>query len=168
MPDPNRETYGGQGTSVDAISNNFSLLGASSFEAPIPRLVVAPPSMEMLSKLNDDTPAQLAEARAGKYLDDIDDAPWRQFVSEPNETADQPETSALFFGPMEGEGEDSSSIRNNQVSSSASRSMLSSYISATSRRSDRASADVKYAGAALASARSVHHGEPQDTFLTLN
>lgn len=164
MSDPNREAYGGQGTSVDAISNNFSRLNASSFEAPIPRLVVAPPSMEMLSRLNDSTPAQLAEARAGKYLDDIDNAPWRHFVSEPNVNNDPPESSALFFGPMD--VEDSGSIGNNPVSS-GNRSMLSSYMSAMSRRSDRASEDVKHAGAALAPARSGHIDQ-QDAFITLN
>lgn len=154
MPDPNREAYGGQGTSVDALSNHFSSLNASSFEAPVPKNDIAPPSVELLSKLNEYTPTQLAETRTEKYLDDIDDAPWRHFVSERSMTSDATEMSGMFFGPIDLE----SSVENNP-GSSGSRSMLSSHMSV---RSESASAAIKHAGAALSPTRSApsDRGDP--------
>jgi hypothetical protein len=149
MPDPNRETYGGQGTSVDGLSTHFSTLNPSSLEAREPKpVVVAPPSLELLSKLNEDTPAQLAETRTEQFVDDIEDAPWRYFLSERSMTSDATEMSGLFFGPIDLEG----SMENNAVTS-GSRSMLSSYMSAMSVRSDAASALVQHVGEALTAAR---------------
>jgi hypothetical protein len=150
IPDSNRETYGGQGTSVDILSNNSVNLNASSLEAQGPKnIIVAPPSLDLLGKLNEHTPGQLAEARTGQYLDEIDDAPWLYFISEQSMTSDASEMSGLFFGPIDLEG----SMENNPVSS-GNRSMLSSYASAMSVRSDAASAVVTHAGAALTASRS--------------
>lgn len=149
MPDSNCETYGGQGTSVIALSRDLSNLRATSLEAQGPKNVVAaPPSLELLSRLNDHNPARLAESRTEQYLDDLDDAPWRYFTSERSLTSDATEMSGLFFGPMDLEG----SMENNPVSSSSA-SALSSYKSAMSVRSEAASAVIKHAGAALTDPR---------------
>lgn len=149
MSDSNRITYGGQGTRAGALSNDLPDLNASSLEAQQPKnVVVAPPSLEILSKVNERTSAELAEARTEQYLGDIDDAPWRYFTSEPSMSSDATETSGMFFGPIDMEG----SMENNPASF-GSRSMLSSYMSAMSLRSDAASAVVQHAGAALTAAR---------------
>jgi hypothetical protein len=162
MPDSNRETYGGQGTSVDILSSNSVNLNASSLEAQGPKnIIIAPPSLDLLGKLNEHTPGQLAEARTGQYLDEIDDAPWRYFISEQSMTSDASEMSGLFFGPIDLEG----SMENNPVST-GNRSMLSSYASAMSVRSDAVSAVVTHAGAALTASRS-SAGNQRNPFLML-
>lgn len=150
MLDSNQEAYGGQGTGVDALSADLSNLNTSSFEAHDPKnVIVAPPSLELLTKLNGHiSSAQRAETRTQQYVDDIDNAPFRHFISERSMTNDATETSGLFFGPMELEG----SMENNPADNGG-RSMLASYSSAMSVRSDAASALVQYAGAALAASR---------------
>lgn len=146
--DSNRVIYGSQGSSIGAGSNNFPKLNASSLEAQQPKNIpIGPPSFELLTKMNERTPAQLAEARTGKYLDEIDEAPWRHFVSERSMTSDATEMSGMFF-PIDEEN----SMENNPITS-GSHSMLSSYMSAMSVRSDAASAVVKHAGAALTASR---------------
>lgn len=132
---------------VNTLSSSISNLNASSLEAHGPKniIIVVPPSLEILSKLNEHNPTKLAEARTAKYVDDIDEAPWLHFISEPSMTSDTVE----IFGPIDLEG----SMENNPAITSGSRSMLSSYQSELSVRSDAASAIVQHAGAALAAPR---------------
>ena len=151
MPDSNREIYGGQGTRVDILSNDFANLNASSLEAQAPKpVIVVPPSLELLSKLNEHTPAQLAEARTELFLDEMDDDPGRYFLSERSMTSDASEMSGMFFGPIDLDG----SMENNAITS-GSHSMLSSYMSTMSGQIDTASAVVKHAGEALTIARPI-------------
>jgi hypothetical protein len=164
MPDSNRITYGGQGTadSVDSLSNDFSKLDASSLEARDPKhVIVAPPNLELLDKLHERlTTEELARQRTEKYLDEsIDDAPWLYFL-ERSMTSDATETSGCFF-PMDLDG----SMENNAVST-GTRSMLSSYMSAISVRSDAASAIVKHTGAGLVNVRPAG-GNQRNPFLKL-
>lgn len=149
--DSNRETYGGQGTSVnDFLSTRMSAPNASSFEAPQPRpTVVAPPSLEILSKLNEHTPCQIAKTRTEQFVEDMEDAPWRYFLSDPSMTSDATDMSGLIFGPIDLEG----SMENNPEPS-GSQSMLS-YKSALSVRSAAASAIIQHAGEALTASRSI-------------
>lgn len=147
--DSTYEAYRGPGTKNNSLSNKLVNLNASSLEAEGPKnTIVAPPSLELLSKLNEYTPAQLAETRTEKYLDNVDEAPWRHFV-ERSMTSDATETSGLFFGDIDVE----SSMENNPVSRD-SHSMLSSYMSVMSIRDDASSAVVSHAGAG-------HHATPQ-------
>ncbi|ERF68596.1 hypothetical protein EPUS_04694 [Endocarpon pusillum Z07020] len=150
VADSNREAYGGQGTNIGAASNNVSNLNASSLEAQGPKItIVAPPSLEILSKLNECTPRQLAESRTEQYLDDVDDdAPWLQFLSQPSMTSDAPELSGMFFGAPDMED---GSMENNPASH-GSGSMLSSYVSGLTSRGEAAGAIVQHAGAALTNA----------------
>lgn len=142
IADSNCEAYGGQGTDIGAASNNVSNLNPCSLEAQVPKnMIVAPPSLEILSKLNDYTPKQLAESRTEQYLGDVnDDAPWLQFISQPSLTSDAPELSGMFFGAPDLED---GSMENND----GNRSMLSPYMSGLTLRSEAASA-VQHAGAA--------------------
>lgn len=156
MPDSNREIYGGQGTSVDNLSHAFaSLHASSSLTAPAPKnIIVVPPSVELLSKLNEQTPAQLAEARTEQFLEELlDDDPWAHFVSQRSMTSDASEMSGMLW-PMELED----SMENNVVYSS-SRSMRSSYMSAMTGHSETASAVVKHAGEGLAVLRHLRGNE---------
>ncbi len=162
-PDSNQETYGGQGTGVGTLSDDFLNVNASSLEAREPKNVIgALPSLELHSKLNEYTRAQLAKARTEQYLDDNDDpAPWRHFISAARSmTSDATETSGMFF-PIDLEG----SMENNAVTSS-SHSMLSSYMSAMSVRSEAASAIVQHAGAALTPGR-LSPGDQRNHYLKL-
>jgi hypothetical protein len=149
MLDPNRITYGGQGASAGTFSNDVPGLNSSSLEAQQPQTTVhAPPSLELLSKLDDRTQEELAEARTEKYL--IDDAPWCHDTSGPSMMGDAPEMSGMFFGPVDLEG----SMENNNPVSIGGRSMLSSYMSGMTLRSEEAaSVVVQHTGAALAAAR---------------
>ena len=162
IADSNREAYGGQGTNIGAASNNVSNLNASSLEAQGPKnLIVAPPSLEILSKLNECTPKQLAESRTEQYLDDVDDdAPWLQFLSQPN-TSDAPELSGMFFGAPDMED---GSMENNPASD-GSRSMLSSYMSGLTSRGEAAGAIVQHAGAALTNASGRSSGNQRNLYL---
>ncbi len=163
IADSNREAYGGQGTSIGAVFNNVSNLNPCSLEAQVPRsMIAAPPSIEILSKLNAYTPKQLAESRTEKYLDDVDDnAPWLHFISRPSLTSDAPELSGMFFGAPD---LDDSSMENNPVSN-GSRSILSSYMSGLTLRSEAASAVVQHAGATSTNASpsgSLHQHNPRN------
>jgi hypothetical protein len=149
MPDSNRITYGGQGTSAGTLSNDLPGLNHSSLEAQQPKTAIhALASLELLSTLDDRTPEELAEARTEHFLGNIDDAPWRHFTSEPSMTSDATEMSSLFFGPIDIEG----SMENNPVGV-GSRSMLSSYMSGMTLQSEAASVAVQHAGAAPTVAR---------------
>ncbi|KAF7503461.1 hypothetical protein GJ744_003720 [Endocarpon pusillum] len=163
IADSNREAYGGQGTNIGAASNNVTNLNASSLEAQGPKdMIVAPPSLEILSKLNEYTPKQLAESRTEQYLDDVDDdAPWLQFLSQPSMPSDAPELSGMFFGAPDMED---SSMENNPASH-GSGSMLSSYVSGLTSRGEAAGAIVQHAGAALTNAS--NSGNQRNLYLQL-
>jgi len=152
MLDPNRITYGGQGTSTGTFSNDIPDLNGSSLEAQQPQTTInaPPPSLELLGRLDHRTPAELAEARTEKYLEDIGDAPWCHDPSDPGMTGDAPEISGMFFGPIDLDG----SMENNPVPSTSGRSMRSSYMSGmTLQGEEAASGVVQHAGAALAAVR---------------
>lgn len=154
IPNPNRETYGGQGTSFDSLLEDAAFITAHSFEARQPNdVMVAPPSLDLISKRDEPGSAQqLARERTEQYLQDIDNNPWPYFVSSPSIPSDATEPSGPFFGPMDMDSADDDSMENHLVSSGSYRSMLSSYASAMSCRSQAASAVIKHAGAALTAA----------------
>jgi hypothetical protein len=154
MRDSNCESYKGQGAGINTHSLELSNVNPSSLEAKQPtNVVIVPPSFEILGKLHEHTtPAQLAEARTQQYVEDVDDeAPWLHYLSpERSPISDATELSGMIF-PIDDEG----SMENHPASSisiSISHSMLSSYASAMSVRSDAASAVVRHTGAALSAA----------------
>jgi hypothetical protein len=156
--DPNRITYGGQGTSAGTFLSDAADLNGSSLEAQQPQTTVnVPPSLELLSKLDDRTQAELAEARTEKYLDDILDAPLCHDVLGSGMPGDAPEMSGMFFGPIDLDG----SMENNPAST-ANRSMRSSYMSGMTLQGEEAAGGiVQHDGAAPTAARitpvSQHH-----------
>ncbi len=145
------------GTSVDGFfSTRLLALNASSFEAPQPKQIPAvPPSLDILRKLNEHSATQLAKTRTEQFVEDINDAPWQHFLSDPNMTSDAPDMSGMIFGPMDLEG----SMENNP-DPSGSQSMMRSYKSALSVRSDAASAIIQRAGEALTAIRPATSDNP--------
>jgi hypothetical protein len=141
----NQQAYKGQGTSIDELSDNCFALNASSLEAKEPKPIgFAAPSLELLREQNPHTPAQLAEYRNQKYIEELNEAPDRFFLSERSMTSDATEMSG-FFGPPDMEA----SSMENHPGNSGTQSMLSSFMSAMSERSTAASAIVQHAGAAF-------------------
>lgn len=132
--------------------DNFPGVASSSVEARQPDRQIAPPSLDLLNRVYDDSQAELAEERARRFAQDMmDDAPYNFFISEPSPPSDQTmESSDFIFGALE---EDDRSMENNHGTSRLANSGLSSYESAMSVRSHAASDILRQVGSGFGSRR---------------